>query len=125
MVSLTQSEEDYLEAIHVIGLEKKIIRVKDIAKHLNVKLPSVTGSIKKLSKKGLTVYEKYEDVQLTKEGEKRAKEVFKKHQILVLFLTKVLKVKKETAAKDACLMEHSLSLETLKKLTKFVKKYEG
>jgi DtxR family Mn-dependent transcriptional regulator len=121
MLKLTKSEEDYIEAIYVIQQGRNVVRVKDIAKHLKVKLPSVTGSIKKLSKKGLTIYEKYGYIQLTKKGEKYAKEVYKKHQILVLFLTKILKVKKETAVRDACLMEHSLSQETLEKLTKFVK----
>jgi DtxR family Mn-dependent transcriptional regulator len=121
MLKLTSSEEDYLEAIYVIQQEKKVVRIKDIAKHLGVKLPSVTESIKKLSKKGFTVYKKYSYIQLTKKGKKYAKEVYKKHQILFLFLTKVLKVKKETAMRDACLMEHSLSQETLEKLVKFVK----
>jgi len=121
MANLTQSEEDYLEAIYVVQEEKGVVRTKDVAKHLSIKLPSVTESIKKLSKKGLAVYEKYGYIKLTKKGKKYAKEVFKKHQTLFLFLTKFLGVKKETAAKDACLMEHSLSAETLEKLIKFVK----
>ena len=121
MASLTQSEEDYLEAIYVINQEKKVVRTKDVAKHLNIKLPSVTESIKKLSKKGMTIYEKYGLIKLTKKGEKYAKEVFKKHQTLFLFLTKFLGVKKETALKEACMLEHSLSTETLEKLIKFVK----
>ena len=121
MVSLTQSEEDYLEAIHVTQEERKVVRTKDVANHLNIKLPSVTESMKKLSKKDLTIYEKYGYIRLSKKGKKYAKDVFKKHQTLFLFLTKFLGVKKETAVKDACLMEHSLSAETLKKLIKFVK----
>jgi DtxR family Mn-dependent transcriptional regulator len=122
MASLTQSEEDYLEAIYVVKQEKKVVRTKDVAKHLNIKLPSVTEAIKKLSKKGLTVYEKYGYIQLTKKGEKHAKSVFKKHEILFAFLTKILGVKKETALRDCCLIEHSLSAETLEKLISFVKK---
>lgn len=125
MVSLTKSEEDYLEAIYVIRQNKKAVRTKDVAKHLNIKLPSVTESIKKLSQKGLTVYEKYGLIQLTEQGEKYAKEIFKKHQALLKFLTRVLCVKKDTALKEACLMEHSLSTETLNKLTRFVNKQTG
>jgi len=123
MARLTQSEEDYLEAIYMIEQEKKVVRTKNIAKHLGIKLPSVTEAIKKLSKKNLTIYEKYGYIRLTKEGEKHAKEVFKKHQALFSFLTKVLGVKKEVALKEACMMEHSLSAETINKLIRFIKKY--
>lgn len=122
MSSLTRSEEDYLEAIYMIKQKKKGVQTKEVAKHLDIKLPSVTESIKKLSKKNLTIYEKYGRIQLTKKGEKYAKEVYKKHQTLFLFLTKILGIKKGTALKDACLMEHSLSTETLEKLIKFVKR---
>lgn len=122
MVNLTKSEEDYLEAIYIIQREKKVVRIKNIAKHLNIKLPSVTEAIKKLSKKSLTIYEKYGYVQLTNKGKKHAQEVFKKHQTVFTFLTKILQVKKEIALKDACLIEHNLSAETLKKLIKFIEK---
>ncbi|MBU4501074.1 MAG: metal-dependent transcriptional regulator [Nanoarchaeota archaeon] len=122
MANLTKSEEDYLESIYVIQQEKKVVRIKDIAKHLNIKLPSVTEAVKKLSQKSLTIYERYGYVQLTSKGKKHAQEVFKKHQAVFTFLTKILRVKKETALKDACLIEHNLSAETLEKLIKFIEK---
>ncbi len=38
--------EDYLEAILDLGSAKKVIRNRDIAKRLDVKLPTVTGMLR-------------------------------------------------------------------------------
>ena len=47
-MSYTKSVEDYLEAMYVLEKTNGVIRVKDIADFLSVKLPSVTEIIKKL-----------------------------------------------------------------------------
>jgi len=124
-MSLTKSEEDYLETIFILEKEKDGARIVDIAKMLNVKLPSVTEAMRKLARKKLVNYKRYNKIKLTKEGEKFAKIVFKKHRVLFDFFTKLLGVDEKTAMRDACLMEHSLSSETLNKLIKFVKKHRG
>jgi DtxR family Mn-dependent transcriptional regulator len=59
-------------------------------------------------------------VQLTPEGEKLAKDVDKKHKILVTFLTKILGISHKIATEDACKMEHSIGSQTFEKLTKFM-----
>ncbi|MDD5600834.1 MAG: metal-dependent transcriptional regulator, partial [Actinomycetota bacterium] len=48
MEKLTQSLEDYLEAIYVISLTSKVVRVKDVAEFLDVKTPSVVDAVGKL-----------------------------------------------------------------------------
>ena len=116
----SQSFEDYLEAIYLIKKEKQVVRVKDIAKNLSVSLPSVTIAIKKLSKEGLVIYEKYGLVKLTKRGEEVAKRTYKKHKTLSEFFTKILKIDEKTAAEDACKMEHGLSQKTLNRLILFI-----
>jgi len=113
--------EDYLEAIYLIKKTKKIVKVKDIAIALKIKLPSVTEMIRKLSRKGLVKYEKYGYIELTKKGELLARKIYKKHEILFNFLTKFLGLDKKTALQDACKMEHGLSKKTLNKLIKFIK----
>ena len=49
--NLTPSEEDYIEMIYRLSLEKENVKVKDIAHELNIKPPSVTKMIKKLGEK--------------------------------------------------------------------------
>ena len=121
-MNLSKSFEDYLETIYLIKKLKGVVRVKDIAKNLNVSMPSVTGAVKKLADLDLVIYEKYSLIKLTKKGEKLAKDVYKKHEALFVFLTKVLGVTKEIALKEACAIEHDISDSTLKKLKKFIEK---
>ena len=117
---LTSVMEDYLEAIFDLDKEKKVVRVKDIAKRMDVKMPSVSSMLKTLNDRGLVNYEKYEYVELTKEGAEVGKEMRRRHEILLKFLTEILKIDFETADEEACKMEHTLSSSTLDSLTDFM-----
>ena len=118
--ALTSVMEDYLEAIFDLGKEKKVVRVKDIARRLDVKMPTVTSMLKNLSKRKLVHYEKYEYVELTDKGSEVGGEVYRKHMILRRFLTDVLNIDLNTADKEACKMEHALSVGTLDSMTDFM-----
>ncbi|MCK4532752.1 DtxR family transcriptional regulator [bacterium] len=122
--SLTPSLEDYLETILMISLQEKVVRVKDVVKLLNVKAASVIGAIKILSEKRLVNHEKYGYIELTSKGERAAKKIYEKHQILFKLFHKVLGVNIQTAMKDACQIEHYISEETTKKITELVEYIE-
>ena len=117
---LTPVMEDYLEVIYDLDKNKKVVRVKDIAKKLDVKMPTVTSMLKTLSSRGLIHYAKYEYVELTKTGGNIGREMQKKHETIRAFLTDILKVEFETADEEACKMEHALSDGTLSTLTDFM-----
>lgn len=117
---LTASMEDYLEAISDLQKTKKVVRVRDIAKRLSVRMPSVTGALKNLAEKELILHEKYEYVELTKEGQKQADYVRERHDTLAAFLSEILGLDKKTADIDACSMEHTISNDTHNRLMKFV-----
>jgi DtxR family Mn-dependent transcriptional regulator len=117
---LTPAMEDYLEAIYEIGLEKKIVRVKDIAARMDVKMPTVTSMLKNLGGRGYINYEKYGYVDLTGEGISVGKEICRKHGVLYRFLKDILNVDPKTADEEACKMEHTLCSSTLDRLVKFM-----
>jgi DtxR family Mn-dependent transcriptional regulator len=117
---LTYAMEDYLEAIFDLGQEKKVVRVKDIAKRMDVKMPTVTSMLKGLSKRGLVDYQKYEYVELTRTGTKVGQEMRRRHEVLFRFLTTILKVGPKKADEEACKMEHALSPATLDRFTDFM-----
>jgi DtxR family Mn-dependent transcriptional regulator len=117
---LTPAMEDYLEAIFSLDKDKKVVRVKDIAKRLGVKMPTVTSMLKTLRDRNLVAYEKYEYVELTEEGADVGREIDRRHRVLRRFLTEVLKVKPAQADEEACKMEHAFSKETLDKLIDFM-----
>ncbi len=117
---LSSNMEDYLEAIAALK-KKGIARVKDLAKLLNVKTSSVTSALNTLARSGLVVHERYGYIELTPEGENLAYEVQRRHDMLFKFLTEILKIDPNVAKEDACRMEHSVSHQTLERITKFIK----
>jgi DtxR family Mn-dependent transcriptional regulator len=69
---------------------------------------------------GFLKHEKYGPVELTDRGKKRAKEIRRRHRLIKSFLTEVLGVPLETAERDACLMEHAVSADTINRLLLFL-----
>lgn len=118
---LSSNMEDYLEAIGSLSRKKKVVRVKDLAKSLNVKTSSVNNALATLSKAGLIVHERYGYIELTKEGESLARQIQARHNVLIKFLTEILKISPQIAVEDACRMEHSISPQTFEKLREFIK----
>ena len=111
--TITPTMEDYLEAIYNLAREKRAVRVKDIAKRLGVKMPTVTSMLKGLNEKKLIDYEKYEYIELTENGSKVGQEIDRRHQIFRGFLTDILKIDYKLADEDACKMEHAVSPATI------------
>jgi DtxR family Mn-dependent transcriptional regulator len=119
-VELSESMEDYIEAIGELEKTLKVVRVKNIAKALKVKMPSVSSALGVLARKNLVKYEKYDYVELTGEGQRIALLLRRRHSVLKKFLTDVLAVEERDAEKDSCGMEHHVSKETINNLVKFI-----
>ena len=117
---LSSNMEDYLEIIASLKRDKSVARVKDISRLMKVTKPSVSSALDFLSESGLIIHERYGYVDLTLEGERLAKDVQAKHDILTRFLREVLDISLKIAAEDACRMEHAISPQTFQKLTKFI-----
>ena len=118
--NLTQSKEDYLEAILVISLRKKWVRVRDLADYLGVKMSSVAAGVGFLGEKGLANHEKYGYIELTREGVRVAKQVYTRHKTLYKFLHDFLGLNEAIAWRDACRVEHVLDAQTMRRLLKFL-----
>ena len=118
---MTKSLEDYIEIIYVLIHEKRRARVRDIATSLKVKMPSVVKAIGELKKLGLVTQEPYGDVELTAKGRRIATMILNRHNKIREFLM-LIGVSRRIADKDACLMEHILSAETMDKIRDFLKK---
>ena len=117
---LTPTMEDYLEAIYNLSQEKRVVRVKDIAKRLGVKMPTVTSMLKTLGEKGMIDHEKYEYLELTGKGFDIGSQIDQRHQILKTFLTDILQIDHAQADEDACKMEHAVSPATLERIVEFM-----
>ncbi len=118
--TLSESLEDYLEAIFHIVDKKQAARAKDIALRMNVKSSSVTGALHALSEKGLINYAPYDLITLTVEGTKKADNVVRRHRALRDFFVKVLSVGEKESEEAACKMEHGVSPNILKRFREFI-----
>ncbi len=114
------SLEDYLEAIVMLKEGGRESTVTAISEVIGVKKPSVDWALKKLVDAGYITHERYGDIDLTPTGANIAEEVYRRHKALTSFLVDILGVNPETAAKDACKMEHVMSRETINRLEKFI-----
>jgi len=112
--------EDYLEAVFQLLKEKQVVRVKDIARRLDVRMPSVTAALEVLKRHQLVRHERYGHVQLTEAGRRLAEGIDHRHQTLVQFLTEILEVPPEAAETEACQMEHAVSERTLDRLLRLL-----
>jgi len=110
MEEMSIAMQNYLELIYELSLDGKKARVSDIAKHLGVSKPSVNNAVVVLAKDGYVIYEKYADVKLTPKGKETAEFICGKHQT----------IKQLVADKDACLIEHVISNESIKAMQEFL-----
>ena len=115
MAAMTQSLEDYLEAIYMLIAGDHPAQVRDVARMLAVKMPSVVKALHELKKLGLVTQQPYAAIELTAKGRRVAKLVLGRHTLIRDFLMK-LGVSRKNADKDACLMEHILSAETIDRI---------
>ncbi|HOT44384.1 MAG TPA: metal-dependent transcriptional regulator [Spirochaetota bacterium] len=121
---LTPHMEDYVEAIVMLSATNRVVRVKDIAGKLNIKMPSVSAALAKLKEMDLIDYEKYGYVELTEKGQDLAGRVLKRHNCLIDFFSTVLQVEREAADCEACKVEHDLAPETCSQIHKFLDFYK-
>ncbi len=117
---LTSHMEDYMEAIAMLMVDNKVVRVKDIAKKLDIKMPSVTAALNKLKDLALIEYEKYGFIELTEKGQQVAANVYNKHTCISEFFERVLLMDPEKSDSEACKVEHALDPVTCIRIHRFL-----
>ncbi|MDD5601700.1 MAG: metal-dependent transcriptional regulator [Candidatus Izemoplasmatales bacterium] len=115
---LSESMEDYLEAIIMLGGEN--VRSVDIANHLNVSRASVNKAINYLIEEALVHKKPYGDISLTEAGKKVSKAVFHKHKVIKRFLVEICGIDEEIAEKEACGIEHNISHQTAERIERLL-----
>jgi Mn-dependent DtxR family transcriptional regulator len=107
--------EDYLEAIYNLNEEKGYVSAADISDRLGVKPPTVSNMVVNLARKGYLEHERYRGMRLTSSGEKIARSVIKRHQVISEFIS-MLGVDDQTAYVDTEGIEHHVHPSTLRRL---------
>ena len=110
-MALQESGQMYLETIYVLSKEKTSVHSIDVSEHMGYSKPSVSRAIGILKSGGYVEMAEDGSLTLTESGLAVAEQIFERHTILTEFLVRI-GVDRETAAEDACKMEHVISDET-------------
>lgn len=110
-MNIYESAEDYLEAILKLREEHGMVRSIDIVRELEVSKPSVSVAMRNLRENGYIRMDGDGYISLLPPGEEIAQRIYGRHKLLTQVFVR-LGVSPETAAADACKVEHDLSDET-------------
>ena len=114
-----ESGEMYLEAIHVLTKANGHVRSIDISEYLGYSKPSVSRAMSILRGGGYITVDKDGGITLTQSGQQIAEKIYARHTLLTKLLVHI-GVSEETAAEDACKLEHAISDESFEALQKYV-----
>ena len=114
---IQESGEMYLETIHVLLKTNGHARSIDVSEHMGYSKPSVSRAMGLLKNGGYIRIDADGFITLTDEGLAVAEKIYERHTLLSQLLQK-LGVSPETAAEDACKLEHAISDESMAAIKK-------
>ena len=122
-MGLAESGEMYLETIYVLTRRSTSVRSIDVAESMGYSKPSVSRAIGILKAGEYIEVDKSGFITLTEKGVRTAESLYERHTILTDMLV-YLGVDRETAAVDACKIEHVISAESFEAIKKHIRTYK-
>ncbi|MBQ8358768.1 MAG: metal-dependent transcriptional regulator [Oscillospiraceae bacterium] len=119
-MGIHESGEMYLETIHVLLKQNGTVRSIDISEHMGYSKPSVSRAVGLLKNGGYILVDKDGYITLTEAGKEVAQKIYERHTVLSSLLI-ALGVSEETAAEDACRLEHAISDESFEAIKRHIK----
>lgn len=116
---LQESGEMYLETIYILTKKNHDVRSLDVAEYMNFSKPSVSRAVGILKQGGYITVDSDGYLHLTELGKEIASKIYERHTLLTEFLIR-LGVDEETAAEDACKIEHDISDKSFEAIKRHV-----
>ena len=120
-MELKESGEMYLETILVLSKTQQNVRSLDIARYMHYSKPSISRAMWILRNAKYIAVDDSGYITLTNSGREIAEKIYERHIVLSGVLESI-GVDKETAAEDACRIEHVISDESFEALKKSLNK---
>ena len=117
-MALAESGEMYLETIYVLTRHSTSVRSIDVAESMGYSKPSVGRAIGILKAGEYITVDKSGFITLTQKGIAKAEELYERHTILTDLLVS-LGVDRDTAAVDACKIEHVISTDSFEAIKNY------
>ncbi len=114
---LQESGEMYLETIFALNKTHPPVRAIDISERMGYSKPSVSRAMGLLKGGGFILVDDNGHITLTADGQAVAEKIYERHTLLTDFLVQ-LGVDRDTAAEDACRIEHVISDTSFKAIKK-------
>ena len=122
--TIQESGEMYLESILVLSQKLNTVRSIDVAEEMGVSKPAVSRAVGKLKDEAFIDVDEAGAITLTEKGYGVAAKIYERHTLLTQFLVR-LGVDEETAAQDACKIEHDISDATFEALKNHALRHSG
>ncbi|MGN1188705.1 MAG: metal-dependent transcriptional regulator [Lachnospiraceae bacterium] len=119
MTNTNESSENYLETILILSKKLPVVRAVDISNELGFKKSSVSIAMKNLRLKNHITVTDSGFIYLTDSGRAIAEMIYERHELLTSWLVK-LGVDADTAAEDACKIEHVISAKSFDAIKRHV-----
>ncbi|MBE6560484.1 MAG: metal-dependent transcriptional regulator [Ruminococcaceae bacterium] len=121
---LQESGQMYLETIYILSQKSSTVRAVDISEYMGYSKPSVSRAVGLLKSGGYITVDEDGHLSLTDAGREMAKKTYERHTLLTQLFIR-LGVDEETAAEDACKIEHDISDKTFEAIKNHVIRYAG
>ena len=118
-MSVHESGEMYLEAILVLTRKTGFVRSIDVSEYLGYSKPSVSRAMGLLRQGEYIQVDTDGSITLTDTGLAIAEKIYERHTVMTELLIR-MGVSQETAAADACKLEHAISDESFEAIKRFV-----
>jgi DtxR family Mn-dependent transcriptional regulator len=114
------AEENYIKSIYHLQQLHESVSTNALADHLKSKPASITDMLKKLQAKGLLNYNPYKGFRLSRDGNKAALIIIRRHRLWEFFLVDQLHFSWEEVHEVAEELEHVRSKKLVDKLDAFL-----
>ena len=121
VMRIQESGEMYLETILRLSQTSGHVRAIDVCEEMGYSKPSVSRAMSLLKQGEYIVIDKDGAITLTDAGREIAEKIYARHTLITNFLISI-GVDAETAAEDACKMEHGISDASFEAIQKLVEK---
>ncbi len=121
-MAIQESGEMYLESIYVLQQKGQPVHAIDVGKYMGYSKPSVSRAMGLLKKDGYIEIDEESHITLTVQGLAVAKKIYERHTLITGLLIR-LGVDKETAAEDACKIEHAISDKSFEAIKAHMEKH--
>ena len=118
---IQESGELYLETILRLSQKSGHVRAIDVGEEMGYSKPSVSRAMSLLKQGGYIVIDEGGAITLTDAGRELAEKIYARHTLITNFLVSI-GVDEETAAEDACKMEHGISDASFEAIQKLLEK---